>query len=309
MLKEILRSLKKSRSRCHRQVRHRRLIISLQEPKELLETTDKITNRHVDLHDEVSYPFSNTVVEDVSFVVNSPDIPQFKRNLRQLPNAEDNVVDFLEEVLRSSTIQDIADGEAMFKDILLHPFLKAVCVASVAGVPQFKVDETLLRAISKRANESEIDNDESTLYIADGIISLYDFNKVEVLLLETSGRFGSLNNSKSSFDHHKGLFGSLSMLKVTAEQTYTINTASNQRVEQVPFMIKVYLAIKCLIEETVKNLATLSQEHMKAVAENTLTTSLPKDNLSTLISCSMLKLAKEKDKTGMFCLGPFYAFQ
>ncbi|KAL7315306.1 hypothetical protein PS15m_006768 [Mucor circinelloides] len=148
--------------------------------------------------------------------VKMPDIPQFKRNLRQLPNAEDNVVDFLEEVLRSSTIQDIADGEAMFKDILLHPFLKAVCVASVAGVPQFKVDETLLRAISKRANESEIDNDESTLYIADGIISLYDFNKVEVLLLETSGRFGSLNNSKSSFDHHKGLFGSLSMLKVTA---------------------------------------------------------------------------------------------
>lgn len=48
---------------------------------------------------------------------------------------------------------------------------------------------------------------------------------------------------------------------------------------------------------------------MKVVAENTLTSSLPKDNLSTLISCSMLKLAKEKDKTGMFCLGSFYASQ
>ncbi|CAO0793435.1 unnamed protein product [Mucor circinelloides] len=67
--------------------------------------------------------------------------------------------------------------------------------------------------------------------------------------------------------------------------------------------------MKCLIEETAKNLATLSQEHMKVVAENTLTSSLPKDNLSTLISCSMLKLAKEKDKTGMFCLGSFYASQ
>lgn len=59
----------------------------------------------------------------------------------------------------------------MFKDILLYPFLKAVCVVSVVGVPQFKVGETSLRAMSKRADETEIDNDESTLYKADGITS------------------------------------------------------------------------------------------------------------------------------------------
>lgn len=105
----------------------------------------------------------------------------------------------------------------MFNDILIYPFLKAVCVASDAGVPQFKVGETQLRAMSKKkTNESEIESDESTLYKADDIISLYGFNRVEVLLLETSGHFGSSDNSKNSFDHHKGLFGSLSMLKAIA---------------------------------------------------------------------------------------------
>lgn len=38
----------------------------------------------------------------------------------------------------------------MFNDILIYPFLKAVCVASDAGVPQFKVGETQLRAMSKK---------------------------------------------------------------------------------------------------------------------------------------------------------------
>ncbi|KAG1144359.1 hypothetical protein G6F37_007464 [Rhizopus arrhizus] len=315
-------------------------------------------NRHIDLHDEVSYPLSNTVADYVSFVVNSPSILEFKRNLKQLPNAEDNVVDFLKEVLRSShylysTIQNIEDGEAMFNDILLYPFLKAVCVASNAGVPQFKVGETQLRAMSKKTNESEIESDESTLYKADGIISLYSFNRLEVLLLETSGHFDSSDNSKSSFDHHKGLFGALSMIKAIAdnysfgsletfknvkvffvhaagktvrlwsmrhvpegtvyelwlEQNYTINPSFDERVEQVPLTIKFYWTLKCLIDETAKNLAALKQEHMKVLSENALTSSLPKDNLSTTISCSMLKLTEEEDKSGIFRFWPFYTVQ
>lgn len=84
----------------------------------------------------------------------------------------------------------------------------------------------------KKSNESEIESDESTLYKADGIISLYDFNRVEVLLLETSGHFGSTDNPKSSFNHHKGLFGSLSMLKAVADNYLfeTLETFKNLKV-------------------------------------------------------------------------------
>lgn len=111
----------------------------------------------------------------------------------------------------------------MFNDMLIYPFLKAACIASDAGAPQFKVGEALLRVMSKRANDSAIESDESTLYRSEGIISLYGFNQVKVLLLETSGHFGSSDNSKSSFDHHKGLFGALSMLKAIAD-TYCLGS-------------------------------------------------------------------------------------
>ena len=116
-----------------------------------------------------------------------------------------------------STVQDLEDGEATFNDVLLFPFLKAVCVGNGAGTLEFKVGETKLRAMLKKSNETEIESDESIIYKADGIITLYAFNKLEVLLLETSSHFGSTDASKSSFDYHKGLFGSLSMSKAVAD--------------------------------------------------------------------------------------------
>jgi hypothetical protein len=118
-------------------------------------------------------------------------------------------------------VQDIAGGEAVFSDILLFPFLKAMCVgAASTGTPQFKVGETQLKSISKRKmNNSDEDDssDESTSYKANGIISLHTLNKLEILLLESSNHFGSTDSSKSSFDHHKGLYGALSMLKAIAD--------------------------------------------------------------------------------------------
>jgi hypothetical protein len=71
--------------------------------------------------------------------------------------------------------------------------------------------------MSKKFGDSNTDNDEYTLYKADGVISAYDFNKLEVLRLETSGHYGNTDNSKINFDHHKGLLGALSMLKAIAD--------------------------------------------------------------------------------------------
>jgi hypothetical protein len=42
--------------------------------------------------------------------------------------------------------------------------------------------------------------------------------EIEVLLLETSGHFANTDRPKVSFDHHKGLFGALSMLKYIADE-------------------------------------------------------------------------------------------
>lgn len=52
---------------------------------------------------------------------------------------------------------------------------------------------------------------DANLYLADGIVKLYDLCELEVLLLETSSHFGCEDNTKSSFDHHKDLFGDLAV--------------------------------------------------------------------------------------------------
>lgn len=50
-------------------------------------------------------------------------------------------------------------------------------------------------------------------YLADGIVKLFGLKDHKILLLETSNYFGYIEKSKISFDHHKGLFGTLAMLK------------------------------------------------------------------------------------------------
>ncbi|KAG2203375.1 hypothetical protein INT47_010073 [Mucor saturninus] len=55
-------------------------------------------------------------------------------------------------------------------------------------------------------------------YLADGIIKLHGLKNIEIVLLETSGCFGSIDKSKIAFDHHKGLFGDLAMLKSIADE-------------------------------------------------------------------------------------------
>ncbi|KAG0165188.1 hypothetical protein DFQ30_008850 [Apophysomyces sp. BC1015] len=53
-------------------------------------------------------------------------------------------------------------------------------------------------------------------YLADGVVR-FDEDK-EILLLETSSAYSTATAEKISFDHHKGMFGLLSMMKTTADQ-------------------------------------------------------------------------------------------
>ena len=60
--------------------------------------------------------------------------------------------------------------------------------------------------------------EENHSYLSDGIIKLYGLKGLEVLLLEASGSFASMDWAKHSFGHHKDVFGALSMLKSIADK-------------------------------------------------------------------------------------------
>ncbi|KAI7872483.1 hypothetical protein BDF14DRAFT_1739952 [Spinellus fusiger] len=99
----------------------------------------------------------------------------------------------------------------------VYSFPKAVArtVAKETGSDSdFKVGKTLLVAMKKQFE----DNNKANIYKTDGIIKLHKLKQIKVLLLETSSHFGSDDGVKSSFDHHRGLFGVLAMLKTIADE-------------------------------------------------------------------------------------------
>ncbi|KAI9340614.1 hypothetical protein BD770DRAFT_422260 [Pilaira anomala] len=72
-------------------------------------------------------------------------------------------------------------------------------------------------------------------YKADGLVCANDFSSLEILLTEVSSGYGSSDSSKVSFDHYKGLFGMLSMMRTIA-QTYNKGTIDTFRKLKIHFL-------------------------------------------------------------------------
>lgn len=120
--------------------------------------------------------------------------------------------------------------------MFVFPFLDALATF-LAETKQwckagFRHGEAPLKAMATQLKTLEFVNEDIHSYLADGILKLYGLKGLEVMLVETSGCFGSTDRPKHSFDHHKGVFGSLSMLKSIADQFFhaTIDTFCKMKV-------------------------------------------------------------------------------
>ncbi|KAG1055544.1 hypothetical protein G6F43_002499 [Rhizopus delemar] len=149
------------------------------------------------------------------------------RNIPPCESEDEYNYNFLESIFRAiynfhTTTIDIKDGEATFNSLFIYPFLEAVttwlkesedwCKAG------FRHGETPLVSMGEQLKTLPLYKEDSHIYLADGIIKLNGVKNIEILLLETSGCFGSIDRSKIAFDHHKGLFGALAMLKSIADE-------------------------------------------------------------------------------------------
>lgn len=137
-------------------------------------------------------------------------------------NKEDTLV-FVETIFQAiyyvyANNRGVANGETMHNSLLLFFFFKAVSRAVATVAKLAKSDsckgEVCLEAMTKQLNSL----DERTRHKADSAIKVYGFKDLKVLLLETSSFFSCADQTKSKFDHHKGLFGSLAMVKTIADQ-------------------------------------------------------------------------------------------
>lgn len=67
--------------------------------------------------------------------------------------------------------------------------------------------------MSRQLKAVDLYVDDKNQYKSDGLIKLFGLDKLELLLLETSGSFSNKDKNKVKLGHHKGVYGALAMLK------------------------------------------------------------------------------------------------
>lgn len=110
-------------------------------------------------------------------------------------------------------------SEDAFSEELVKPFINVVarnlkpdyCKAGfVKGQP-------VLESMTSQLRLQGVFVDMKSQYKSDGLLKLFGLKEIEVLLVEVSGCFGNTDTSKLRFDHHKGMFGVVAMLKSIAD--------------------------------------------------------------------------------------------
>ncbi|KAG1053460.1 hypothetical protein G6F43_004462 [Rhizopus delemar] len=149
-------------------------------------------------------------------------------------------------------------GYESFENVFQARAISGVVAAEVNECKaDFKDGEAQLESMTQQLKASGLYKDNKSQYKADGLIKMDGIKKLEIVLLETSYHFGSKDKCKAAFDHHKGLFGSLSMLKTIAD-CFSLGTMESFKTVKVFFVqaaeTTVYLwslrfeSIACLYE-------------------------------------------------------------
>lgn len=137
-------------------------------------------------------------------------------------------VDFLEELFAAALALykrkvQLTHSEAVFNNFLVEPFLKAVSYSiseekyAWLDVGFFPGEEHLL-SMTRQLKQKGQFKDGRFCYNADGVIRLQDFHDIEVCVAEVSDVFKNTDITKINFDHHKGMFAVLLMLKTVADE-------------------------------------------------------------------------------------------
>ncbi|KAG0162916.1 hypothetical protein DFQ30_001019 [Apophysomyces sp. BC1015] len=179
----------------------------------------------------VSHALSLCLQEQTNRVLDSNDLAGMEdtvgefRKLKVLCNSEQMMSEYklfsamFEMMIELYEEDNISRSEACYNGQVLHPCIRACCRmlrVRDRGVSFLPAEEELI-SMSKQLRKRGL-LDQRFKYNADGILRLKSIANVEILLLETSSAYDSASNGKTSFDHFKGMFGLLSMLKTVADE-------------------------------------------------------------------------------------------
>jgi hypothetical protein len=110
-------------------------------------------------------------------------------------------------------------NEDAFDQLFLWTYISAI--ARNVNLHDCKADfvlgQPILESMTTQLKTTGAYIDDKNQYKSDGIVKLFGIKNLEILVLETSGKFSNRDKTKINFDHHKGMFGSLAMLKCIAD--------------------------------------------------------------------------------------------
>ncbi|KAI8346388.1 hypothetical protein EDC96DRAFT_521552 [Choanephora cucurbitarum] len=164
--------------------------------------------------------------------IESDDLASGKKVIRSLSKKialtedEDEISEFefleklLLEVHRAYSLDLKPDAsEDAFNQLVVYPLVTVISESLVTEEYRtcFIQGQPILESMTRQLKLSGLANDDKSQYKTDGLIQITSLKNLEFLLVETSGCFNNKDKIKLNFDHHKGLFGALSMLKCIAD--------------------------------------------------------------------------------------------
>ncbi|KAI8094450.1 hypothetical protein BDF21DRAFT_436294 [Thamnidium elegans] len=194
-------------------------------------------NRHLEGNNVQSFTIPDVFQQHIDSVVNCNALSQFKKNIREFSMFIGSLVQEKEEGMKlleflegifielhetyTSPI-DRDQNEDAFNQLFIWPYLAVVAknITMHNCKAGFQSGQPRLESMSKQLKANDIFVDDKSCYKTDGLVKIFGLKKLELLVVETSGHFGNIDRVKLKFDHHKGVFGMLAMLKCIADEFY-----------------------------------------------------------------------------------------
>lgn len=110
---------------------------------------------------------------------------------------------------------DYNSTECAFNQLFIWPYLDIIAKSIKADGcdSDFVQGQPILESMTQQLKAVNLYVDDKNQYKSDGLVKLFGLNNLELVLLETSGCFINKDKWKVKFDHHKGIYGALAMLK------------------------------------------------------------------------------------------------
>ncbi|KAG1332846.1 hypothetical protein G6F62_007045 [Rhizopus arrhizus] len=186
-------------------------------------------NKHMKSRDTKANAMPQSFHQYIDEYIDSVELTMAKKKIKPLSlllamNEEyDNDtanLEFLHQLLNQvhksyASHVDYNSTEDAFNQLFIWPYLDVIAKSiKVDGCDSdFVQGQPILESMTQQLKAVNLYVNDKDQYKSDGLVKLFGLNNLELVLLETSGCFINKDKQKVKFDHHKGVYGALAMLK------------------------------------------------------------------------------------------------